>query len=92
MSTNIAKNNPMIMGSLEKNIFDMAVWSKLSSADKVFLLQIIYAMPNALKQLEKQKTAIHRSYTTTTALNLLPFLHRWRLAKRLETVLSPCAQ
>jgi len=50
--------------ALEKNIFDMAVWSKLSGADKVFLLQIIYAMPNALKQLEKQKTAIHRPWLT----------------------------
>lgn len=50
--------------ALDKNVFDVAVWAKLADADKALLLRIIYAMPDALKRLEKQKTAIHRPWAT----------------------------
>jgi hypothetical protein len=50
--------------ALEKNQLDKAVLAKLSDADKKLLLHIIYAIPNALKHLERQKTAIHREWIT----------------------------
>jgi hypothetical protein len=50
--------------ALDKNVFDVAVWSKLADADKALLLRVIYAMPEALKRLEQQKTAIHRPWVT----------------------------
>ena len=50
--------------ALEKNQFDKAVLAKLSDADKKLLMHIIYAIPNALKHLERQKTAIHREWIT----------------------------
>jgi len=50
--------------ALDKNVFDVAVWTKLTDSDKALLLRIIYAMPDALKRLEKQKTAIHRPWAT----------------------------
>jgi hypothetical protein len=50
--------------SLEKNVFDVAVWVKLADADKALLLRIFYAMPDALKRLQAQKTSIHRSWAT----------------------------
>lgn len=50
--------------ALDKNVFDVAVWSKLLDTDKALVLRIIYAMPEALRRLEKQKTAIHRSWST----------------------------
>ena len=45
-------------------MFDVAVWAKLADADKALLLRLIYAMPDALKRLEKQKAAIHRPWAT----------------------------
>ncbi len=50
--------------ALDKNVFDVAVWAKLADADKALLLRLIYAMPDALKRLEKQKAAIHRPWAT----------------------------
>jgi hypothetical protein len=50
--------------ALDKNVFDVAVWSKLTDADKALVLRVIYAMPDALKRLEKQKAAIHRPWAT----------------------------
>ncbi len=50
--------------ALDKNVFDVAVWAKLADADKALLLRLIYAMPDALKRLDKQKTAIHRPWAT----------------------------
>ena len=46
--------------SLEKNVFDIAVWTRLSDADKAFMLRLIYAMPNALRALSDQKAMLHR--------------------------------
>ena len=48
--------------SLEKNVFDVAVWAKLSDADKALVLRLIYAMPDALKRLEQQNASIHRPW------------------------------
>ena len=50
--------------ALDKNVFDVAVWTKLTDADKALVLRVIYAMPDALKRLEKQKIAIHRPWAT----------------------------
>ncbi len=62
--------------ALDKNVFDVAVWSKLTDADKALVMRVIYAMPDALKRLEKQKTSIHRPWDTwidfaTAAVNVL---------------------
>lgn len=50
--------------ALDKNVFDVAVWSKLSELDRALVLRLIYAMPDALKRLESNKTAIHRPWKT----------------------------
>jgi hypothetical protein len=50
--------------ALDKNVFDTAVWTKLSDADKALVLRMIYAMPVALKRLEQEKVAIHRPWAT----------------------------
>jgi hypothetical protein len=50
--------------SLDKNAFDVAVWSKLADADKALLARVIYAIPDALKRLDAQKVSIHRSWAT----------------------------
>jgi hypothetical protein len=50
--------------ALDKNVFDVVVWSKLSEIDKALVLRLIYAMPDALKRLETNKTAIHRPWKT----------------------------
>jgi hypothetical protein len=50
--------------ALDKNVFDVAAWSKLTDVDKALVLRVIYAMPDALKRLEKQKAAIHRPWAT----------------------------
>ena len=50
--------------ALDKNVFDVAVWSKLSELDKALVLRLIYAMPDALKRLESNKTTIHRPWKT----------------------------
>jgi hypothetical protein len=50
--------------ALDKNVFDVTVWTKLSELDKALMLRLIYAMPEALRLLETNKTAIHRSWKT----------------------------
>lgn len=50
--------------SIDKNAFDVAVWSKLADADKALLARVIYAMPDALKRLDAQKVSIHRAWAT----------------------------
>ena len=50
--------------ALDKNTFDTTVWSKLADADKALVLRLIYAMPDALRRLDKQKAAIHRPWAT----------------------------
>ena len=50
--------------ALDKNTFDTTVWAKLAEADKALVLRLIYAMPDALRRLDKQKAAIHRPWAT----------------------------
>lgn len=50
--------------ALDKNVFDVAVWSKLSEIDKALVLRLIYAMPDALRRLETNNSAIHRPWKT----------------------------
>ena len=53
--------------SLEKNVFDTSVWSKLDDADKMLLLRLIYVMPDVLLQLEAEHAAIERPWATWVA-------------------------
>ena len=46
--------------SLEKKVFDIAVWTRLSDVDKALMLRLIYAMPNALRALSDQKAMLYR--------------------------------
>ena len=50
--------------ALERKIFDVAVWAKLSEADRAVVLRIIYAFPEALRRLENEKVSIHRPWKT----------------------------
>jgi acetolactate synthase small subunit len=50
--------------SLEKNIFDAAVLAKLSEADRLLVIRLIYLFPEVLKRLETQHDAIHRPWAT----------------------------
>jgi len=50
--------------SLEKNVFDTSVWSKLDDADKVLLLRLIYVMPAVLLRLEAEQAPIERPWAT----------------------------
>jgi len=50
--------------SLEKNIFDTAVWSKLDAADKALIIRLIYILPDTLRRLETEQVAIHRPWAT----------------------------
>jgi hypothetical protein len=50
--------------ALERKIFDVAVWAKLSEADRAVVLRIIYAFPEALRRLESEKVSIHRPWKT----------------------------
>ncbi|PUE11073.1 hypothetical protein B9Z51_01735 [Limnohabitans sp. T6-5] len=50
--------------SIEKNIFDAAVFAKLSEADRLLLVRLIYAFPEVLKRLEAQHASIHRPWAT----------------------------
>lgn len=53
--------------SLEKNLFDSAVLSKLDEADRALVLRLVYAFPDILKRLQAQQTAIHRPWATWTS-------------------------
>jgi hypothetical protein len=50
--------------SLEKNVFDTSVWSKLDDADKVLLLRLIYVTPAVLLRLEAEQAVIERPWAT----------------------------
>jgi hypothetical protein len=50
--------------SLEKNIFDVAVWTRLSSDDRLLLLRLFYAMPNALRYLSSRNIILSRPFST----------------------------
>jgi hypothetical protein len=50
--------------SLDKNIFDAAVLAKLSEADRLLVIRLIYVFPEVLKRLEAQHVAIHRPWAT----------------------------
>jgi chemotaxis protein histidine kinase CheA len=65
--------------ALERQVFDMAVWSKLSDVDRAIILRLIYAFPDALKRLEEDKVSIHRPWKTwidfsTSAIAVLDYL------------------
>lgn len=65
--------------ALERQVFDMAVWSKLSDVDRAIVLRLIYAFPDALKRLEEDKVSIHRPWKTwidfsTSAIAVLDYL------------------
>jgi hypothetical protein len=76
--------------ALDKQVFDVAVWAKLSEADRSMLLNLIYAMPEALKRLEAQRVAIHRPWNTWVkfALGSVQVLQasKLALAKTVEPV------
>ncbi len=50
--------------SLEKQVFDTSVWTKLEDVDKALLLRLIYAMPEVLLRLEAEHASIHRPWAT----------------------------
>ena len=50
--------------SLEKQVFDTSVWTKLEDVDKALLLRLIYAMPEVLVRLEAEHASIHRPWAT----------------------------
>lgn len=50
--------------SIENQRFDLAVFTKLSKEDQVFVLQLVQTMPQALAALERQQVAIHRPWST----------------------------
>lgn len=50
--------------SLEKQVFDTSVWSKLDDVDKALLLRLIYAVPDVLLHLEAEHASIHRPWAT----------------------------
>ena len=65
--------------ALERQVFDMAVWSKLNDVDRAIVLRLIYAFPDALKRLEEDKVSIHRPWKTwidfsTSAIAVLDYL------------------
>jgi hypothetical protein len=50
--------------SLEKQVFDNSVWSRLDVPDKALFMRLIYAMPSILLRLEAQHVAIHRPWAS----------------------------
>ena len=50
--------------SLEKQVFDTSVWSRLDGQDKVLFLRLIYSMPDVLLRLESEHVAIYRPWTS----------------------------
>ena len=53
---------------LNKQIFDLGVWIKLSNEDQKILLSLIGALPLVLKALERDKTAIARPWDSWMGL------------------------
>lgn len=50
--------------SLEKQVFDTSVWSRLDGPDKALFMRLIYAMPSVLLRLEAEHVAIHRPWAS----------------------------
>jgi hypothetical protein len=50
--------------SLEKQVFDTSVWSRLDGPDKALFMRLIYAMPSILLRLEAEHVAIHRPWAS----------------------------
>ena len=50
--------------SLEKQVFDASVWTKLEGMDRALVLRLIYAMPDLLLRLEAEHASIHRPWAT----------------------------
>jgi hypothetical protein len=50
--------------SLEKQVFDTSVWSRLGGADKALFLRLIYSMPDIFLRLEAEHVAIHRPWAS----------------------------
>ncbi len=50
--------------SLEKQVFDTSVWSRLDGSDKTLFLRLIYSMPDVLLRLEAEHVAIHRPWAS----------------------------
>jgi hypothetical protein len=50
--------------SLQKQVFDTSVWSRLDSPDKILFLRLIYSMPDVLLRLQAEHVAIHRPWTS----------------------------
>jgi hypothetical protein len=50
--------------SLEKQVFDTSVWSKLDGIDKALFIRLIYSMPDILLRLEADHIAIHRPWAS----------------------------
>ncbi len=50
--------------SLEKQVFDTSVWSKLDDMDKAIFIRLIYVMPDILLRLEAEHIAIHRPWAS----------------------------
>jgi hypothetical protein len=50
--------------SLEKQVFDTSVWSRLDGPDKGLFMRLVYAMPSILLRLEAEHVAIHRPWTS----------------------------
>ena len=49
--------------ALDKKVFDTAVFTKLSDVDRILLLRLINAVPDALERLQAKNTAIHRPWS-----------------------------
>jgi hypothetical protein len=55
--------------ALETQRFDVAVFSKLDEADKLFVLRLMQSMPGLLQQLQAQPVAIHRPWAAWVGLS-----------------------
>jgi len=50
--------------ALDQPALDRAVYAKLNEEDRLFMLRLVQAMPDALKRLEAQSAGIHRPWAT----------------------------
>jgi hypothetical protein len=55
--------------ALDTQRFDLAVFSKLDEADKLFVLRLMQSMPGLLQQLQAQQVAIHRPWAAWVGLS-----------------------
>ena len=80
--------------ALERKIFDVAVWAKLSEADRAIVLRIIYAFPEALRRLENDKVSIHRPWQTWVdfAKSAIQILDQLRASQAAQAKTAQVAQ